>query len=262
MIIKSPKKIIPKVESLFTHKSRKKLVINVGKEGRGTTRQLIYSSEAKKIIFKIPGFVKAIYDLSNIETAHFTKHRLKGKVKNKPYFCTISREAVFHQDARANMYYNYNYFIEFKFDGQIKKYFGKQLNDSEVLTEGRDGFNEMLGLNYLRKIGINIVEPHFGFANGIDKKSFIFYEYMDPKIYITVDQAYEQGRLTRQNKVDLNYKLASLRDKKVVYKGKNYFFSDINTRNTFINKKTGELYIFDPWFSTMPIEKRYSQKKE
>jgi len=258
-IIKKPRKIIPNLDSIFTHRSKKqiKIIDSEPQIKKFTSRQLIYSKPAKQLISDVPKLIKTIFDLSN-NKLDYLKIKLKGRTKaNNPYICEIYKNNITYEYISNDMLYNdYHYLIKFKCNGQIKKYFGKQINNITVHLDGRHGFNEMLGLDYLSKIGINIVKPQIGFSNEIGNKSFIFYEYMDPKEYLTCNQAYEQGKLTKQNILDLNYKLPSLRNKKIIYNGKRYYFRDINTRNTFIHKKTGKLYIFDPWFSTMPIEKR------
>ena len=260
-LITRPKTITPDINSLFINKSRKQVAIVGSENNKSTPRALIYSKIAKKTISEVPGLVKSIYDLSHNKEGNL-KIRLRGKTKqNKSYICSIIKQNACYEDMLDNVLIDdYHYLIEFKCDGKTKKYFGKQSNDYQVHSDGRDGFNEMLGLDYLRKQGLNIVEPYFGFTNGVDKKSFIFYEYMDPKEYLPVDKALYNDKISSKN-YNLIESLVSgidakLSEKHFNHNGVEFYFSDIVPRNVFINRKTGKLYLYDPWFSTMKLKNR------
>jgi len=205
-------------------------------------RQLFYTEDARRKILEFKGLQRTFYEVTR--KPGFSVYE-DPKMRFRIIKLGTKQEAV-----------REFYTLELNTKQDVEKYFIKEqklakdnpilkADANALLKNAHNAFHQARAMEILRKFNVNVIDVEYAFVN--KDRSFLVAKYKDN--LLTVDQAKEMRIISGETKQWIEDKLSDLNFEINNYfkkYSKNYrILSDIGTHNTFINSKTGELFLFD-----------------
>lgn len=221
-------KLFKPKEVKYKHESnlaKKDIIVKTGKH-----LNIAYSHFGKEHLLDNKLFHKVLKIFKNYKISKYEDSQIKLNIERR------FRIDPYEDETIASM------ILELK---NTNKKFYIKVGDSSY-SVGRT-INEINALKLIREEGVNIIMPHLAMTLG--KFNFIVYDYSSfPTGWVRISSRKRAkiDKLLQQVSINVNRKISGDNYKKYGFK-KPTIIRDINSRNIFINPKTNEIFVFDPY---------------